>query len=30
MKQDKHKIINLLMNKYNVFRLAKLKDIRIN
>ncbi len=30
MKQDKHKITDFLINKYNALRLAKLKDVRIN
>jgi len=30
MRQDKHKTTDLLMNEYNAFRSAELKDVRIN
>jgi len=30
MRQDKHKITNLSMNKYNAFHSAKFEDVRIN
>ncbi len=30
MRQDKHKVINLLMNEYDALRSAKLDDVRIN
>ncbi len=30
MKQDKHKITDLLINEYDAFCSAELKDVRIN
>jgi len=30
MRQDKHKIINLSMNEYDVFHSAEFEDVRIN